>query len=222
MSTKTVQKSTFEALHEDEDDWLQSYLATTEYGSDTKLTSQPVRPKNPKKEEKKEKEKKFYKLQSAIKGSGNLRRKSWAPQSSNKILPRVESLPERVNAIRTTEESADLAPPAGHFVREHRKSKEHPAEEFITEGSRKVAKSCQRRQSLEYDSLDAVKTRVMQAAQLWEQKEIDGEDSEEQRDDLIPASSLMSAPEEDKKPEVEKKLPGRSWLMRRWPGKLTA
>lgn len=203
----------FEALHEDDDDWLQGYLATTEYGSDTKLTSNPVRPK------KETSEKKAYKMQPPPTNRSS-RRKSWAVTQTAKVVPRVECLPDRVNAIRSAV-TAEVAPPAGHFVREHRKSKEHPAEEFVAEGSRKAARSGIeriRRGSLDYDELDAVKQRVMQAAQVWEQKETEGEDSEEHRDDLVPASALMSAkttgvPKVD---ATDKKLSGKSWLLGRW------
>lgn len=204
------------AVLEDDDDWLQGYLATTAYGSDSKLTSNPVRPK---KEEKKEK--KLYKLQPTA-ASRNSRRKSWAAtQMTSKIVPRVEVLPDRVNAIRDANE-VEVPPPAGHFVREHRKSKEHPADEFTVGGSRKVAKSgVDRRRSLDYDELDAVKHRVMQAAQVWEQREVDAEDSEELRDDLIPASLLTSAPVPAQTMMPEKKVSGKSWLMRKWAGKMS-
>ena len=81
-------------------------------------------------------------------------------------IPQVEALPERVNAIRDGA-LATVTPPAGHFVREHRRSNElSEANEPESEDGEAIVNlkyqrmpDGRRRSSLDYDELEAVKQR---------------------------------------------------------------
>eukprot|EP00271_Cylindrocystis_brebissonii_P004142 TRINITY_DN1563_c1_g2_i1.p1 TRINITY_DN1563_c1_g2~~TRINITY_DN1563_c1_g2_i1.p1 ORF type:complete len:285 (+),score=70.55 TRINITY_DN1563_c1_g2_i1:204-1058(+) len=187
-----------ETLHEDEDDWLNGYLAATPYASDAKLTSNPIAPRPPKKEEK---VKQVYSLYA--KGQKNSRRASWSssPRDSTQgkswkqslkdvtssittstSQPHVSVLPDRVNAIRPVDSG-----PSGHFVREHRNSNEKRPSSEMTESelegalkaAKKLATTRERRRTVNYDELDAVKTRVMQAASMWDEGDEDDDDSDD-------------------------------------------
>jgi len=129
----------------EEEDWLLGYLATTKYASDPKITANPVKPKASTVHKKK------YSLQAST-VTKNMRRRSWTSSDRPVVAqPSVSRLPDRVNAVRENG-TAYAKPVDGHFVREHKMSR---------------LEDKPRRQTLDYDELEAVKERVMQAANMW-------------------------------------------------------
>lgn len=157
-----------------DDNWLGSYINSTEYGSNAKINSNPVK-SQPKQDGKPEK--KFYFLQTKIvASSAAARRKSMSAVDSTRregvlsgsaaltstVVPVVESLPERVNAIREQEKHA------GHFIREHRKS--HEKEDYDLSSTQGLTSGSTRRRSLDFDELEAVKERVSQVTDLWQKE----------------------------------------------------
>lgn len=141
-----------------DDNWLGSYINSTEFGSNPKLNSNPV--KAPAKKE--SADKKFYFLHTRkVVAAGSARRNSTSVVETQRkeyhsnalkssVVPVIESLPERVNVIRE-HDSVN-----GHFIREHRISEKDEYDLSSTQG---VAPGSVRRKSLDFDELEAVKER---------------------------------------------------------------
>ena len=134
----------------DEDDWLCGYLLTTEYASDKRLTSNPTKPvKKAPVEKKKPQAYSLHVLKNVDKSS---RRNSWNVSRSAAADHPSAPLPDRVNVVRENNAPAYGTAFEGHFVREHGK------DEMYDLGGRGQS-SRARRQTLDYDELEAVKER---------------------------------------------------------------
>jgi len=125
----------------EDDDWLLPYLATTKYANDWRLTANPAKPVPP--------PKKKYSLHIGSPKKASRKRSS---ERRSVVHPRENRLPDRVNAVRDSGVQY-VRPVDGHFVREHGR---------IGEKSRRA--------TVDFDELEAVQERVMQAANLWRQK----------------------------------------------------
>eukprot|EP00270_Netrium_digitus_P000437 TRINITY_DN1047_c0_g2_i1.p1 TRINITY_DN1047_c0_g2~~TRINITY_DN1047_c0_g2_i1.p1 ORF type:complete len:229 (+),score=49.11 TRINITY_DN1047_c0_g2_i1:193-879(+) len=165
-----------QAVYEDEDDWLVSYLAGTKYGTDPKLNS--VSNKVPPMTAQSSARKPKLGAQRGMKNNMPSKRMSWTS-------PRDENLQTAVHpampGIRTNKmQPSPLSGGASKNVKEEEaKSDEESGEGeenwVASAGSNMAAASGSdrrssitgRRQSLDYTDLEAVKERVMQAASLW-------------------------------------------------------
>lgn len=141
-----------EPVFEDEEDWLNGYLATTKYSNDEKIMSKPVKQVKQVKQVKEQSttQKRRYSLQTKLK------------RSSSGCLPPVQSLPDRVNSIRDGSNGGSGIK-GGHFVRGERE-REARGERIPGRGRR--ISTC-RRESIDFDDLDAVKLRLMQATSAY-------------------------------------------------------
>ena len=138
----------------DEDDWLCGYLSTTKYASDRRLTSNPTLPV--KKVPAVKKKTQAYSLQVLKNAEKNSRRNSWNLSRSAVVVHPVvhpsAPLPDRVNVVREGNAPAYSTAVEGHFVREHVNG-----ETYDLGGKGQSSRA--RRQTLDYDELEAVKER---------------------------------------------------------------
>ena len=130
-----------QVVYEDEEDWLVPYLASTEYGKDPRINSKPA-PAT--KATKQKLAKKRFSLN--LPGGPSSRRVASVPDLPTHV---GNLLPERVNAIRDTEEEVTGNK---HFVRYHSECQD-------AFSAKKGISSRRRRETLDYDELDAVRER---------------------------------------------------------------
>lgn len=131
-------------VFEDDEDWLLSYLATTEYGKDPRLNSKPAptsttthaKPKGPKK-----------RFSLNLQGGPSSRRVASVTDASHSS---GGNLPERVNVIRD-DEGLEEETNRKHFVRYHSENND------VVKEANPVKH--RRRETLDYDELDAVRER---------------------------------------------------------------
>lgn len=140
---------------EDEDDWLNGYLATTKYSNDERIMSKPVKqvkqakqPKPSKDEKEKNSQKRRYSLHARVSRSS-----SGATAGGH-----VSALPDRVKSIR--DGSRDRGS-EGHFVRDYRMTRPSMS-------GRRMSVS--RRDSIDIDALEAMRLRLSQVTSAYASK----------------------------------------------------